>query len=399
MFGHRRNEEASACNDEEVTRVLFNLGSGKGQKKNIRLPKALLNMSAGKVNTSQAKKEKVKESSNIRSNQVSVSHLVNPADFYVVFKDDETRLARIARQLSDSWNNLQKVNKLVMGNVYAIDVESKKWRAMCIKNNGFQEVNGETDALYHYRAIDQGFQVDIPTSLVRVLPEDLAAIPPLATKCSLNIGTLGNVWSRKCMQLFQDLTSKPILLTVLDKGGPAWLVDLIRLPDGATQNDQIASFRRKLVVPRFGTYVLPPATKPSDSPLFCHQMATKHDGSCLTGRVTCVNHPSCFYVQFDDAKTEPEFRDLTVRLQEQLSSAELQIKRESSLLVVDSPEISQAYAVSHKNARDGGGGGGNTWYRVLLEDFSCSKEVLVFFVDTGYREVINQSQLRLLPSK
>jgi hypothetical protein len=139
---------------------------------------------------------------------VTVTHIVDPGEFYIVQFCDKARLDRILSELRDNASSYSTPSEITPGIVYTVCKGGLNWfRCSCGKQCGSQVIGDHPpEILYDFFMIDQGHHEKIPASSVRILPQELSNYPPFAKKCTLNKNFQGAPWSIQATKRFKQMT-------------------------------------------------------------------------------------------------------------------------------------------------------------------------------------------------
>eukprot|EP00117_Sycon_ciliatum_P033292 scpid9795/ scgid25654/ Tudor domain-containing protein 1 len=166
---------------------------------------------------------------------VTVSHCVSPAEFYVQQAGDWSEMLQntmLDMQAAFSKGS-SSPDRLVVGGMYgALYSEDQQWYRVVVKELTF------SDAVVQY--IDYGNSENVQFSQIRQLPESFQCKPALATLCHAHdIRPTSNSaeWSTKAVEQWQDFCSdKDFVLTcqgsrTTDRGYPVLLIDTSQCED------------------------------------------------------------------------------------------------------------------------------------------------------------------------
>ncbi|XP_057327962.1 maternal protein tudor-like isoform X2 [Microplitis mediator] len=132
---------------------------------------------------------------------VMISHVISPSEFWIQAENKITELESMAIRLSDADNYLPLGSLNEIGVICAAKFpEDDQWYRAKVQTH--QDPATETEVIF----IDYGNSS--LTTEVRVLPEDLAVIPPLAKYCALEIPDGVECWSLEACEKFIELTAE-----------------------------------------------------------------------------------------------------------------------------------------------------------------------------------------------
>ncbi|XP_008556334.1 maternal protein tudor isoform X2 [Microplitis demolitor] len=132
---------------------------------------------------------------------VMISHVISPSEFWIQAENKIAELESMAIRLSDADNYLPLGALNEIGVICAAKFpEDDQWYRAKVQTH--QDPATETEVIF----IDYG-NSSLATE-VRVLPEDLAAIPPLAKFCALKIPDDVECWSLEACEKFIELTAE-----------------------------------------------------------------------------------------------------------------------------------------------------------------------------------------------
>ena len=162
-----------------------------------------------------------------------VNFVKDPGEFYIVRLCDEERRNMVFASLKTSAETFPQPQPIKTDQMYAVLNSGDIWcRGVCGGPCGHTQIgNDPTETLYKFFLLDQGHSESIPSSLIKVLPADLIAHPPLAIKCTLNQMNPVKSWTAKATTLFKELTKRgPLDLKVFSQEGNVLNVDLQQIP-------------------------------------------------------------------------------------------------------------------------------------------------------------------------
>ena len=250
---------------------------------------------------------------------VTVTHIIDPGEFYIVRLCDKGRLDRILSELRDNASSYRIPLEITPGIVYAVCNSGLNWfRGSCGKQCGSQQIgNYPAEILYEFFMIDQGHHERIPASSIRVLPEELSNYPPFAHECTLNHNFHGAPWSIQATTLFKQMTRQSLMnLKVFSQHGGVLEVDLAQLISfGEAAN--IVSVRDALFFSHRPLSTEPPKKKFNRKFSIEEFDHIKH----FSVIVSAAESPSNIYFQVLDEQFTTEYRQLKQELQTEMENA------------------------------------------------------------------------------
>uniref|UniRef100_A0A3Q3XBP1 Tudor domain-containing protein n=1 Tax=Mola mola TaxID=94237 RepID=A0A3Q3XBP1_MOLML len=331
-----------------------------------------------------------------------VSHINNPADFYIQqVKNMESLL--LSAKLQDSYNTLTvaeddnlQVYCPVIGQAYVALYDDKLWyRAQVIGHPGGRRVE--------VQYVDFGNKSIVSVTNLRKIKDEFFALPTMAIHCSLSdvIPLNGKIWNEACTNRFISLAHQKLVTIVATAGTTSMNEPLpVRLFEsglnGASFFLSFGRFRSKNAIPPDEESVIwdPPLELDSamddvtkqkvteeqteDLLEFNPQLKLPAQPKDLKVRVSHVNSPSSFYVQLTQYNTH------LTRIYELL-------KQECTLLEPeDVTWKADMYCAAHING---------VWERgQICADVSSSNTAEVKRCDHGNTVKLDVSKLRPLPS-
>ena len=164
---------------------------------------------------------------------VHVNLVMDPGEFYIVRLCDEEKRNMVFASLKTSAETFPQPQPIKTGQMYAVLNRGEIWcRGVCASPCGHTQIGDDpTETLYEFFLLDQGHSESIPSSLIKVLPADLMAHPPLAIECTLNQMNPVKSWTAQATTLFKKLTKRgPLDLKVFSQEGNVLNVDLQQIP-------------------------------------------------------------------------------------------------------------------------------------------------------------------------
>ena len=163
---------------------------------------------------------------------VTITHVIDPGEFYIVRLCDKGKLEKILSELRDNASSYPIPLEITPGIVYAVCNSGYNWyRGCCGKVCGHHHVGDQpSEILYEFFMIDQGHHEKVPASSVRILPQELLNFPNIARECTLNHNFQGAPWSNQDTILFKQMTRQsPMNMKILSQHGGVLEVDLAQL--------------------------------------------------------------------------------------------------------------------------------------------------------------------------
>ena len=248
-------------------------------------------------------------SSSSRSNptclEVSVNHVIDPSKFYARHRPKEYQSQQ--QILNDIGPQLQKPRSIQIGSLYAVlDTEAMQWyRGHCLRL-----ADSATEILYDFYLIDEGRSLQVSSSYVHNLNEELKSSRPMVWECSLYLKKPKNGWVPSVVDLFKRLVARERMkMTVLSAQEGIRRVNLAQIPlyDGEpvveSVKDTLASAiqTEKLA----NKQPVPPAVPPKPiARKYFSSLTGVKKGSSLHGQVLYVQSPDSFYVRFDESDAQ-----------------------------------------------------------------------------------------------
>jgi hypothetical protein len=249
---------------------------------------------------------------------VTVTHIVDPGEFYIVRFCDKARLDRILSDLRDNASSYPTPSEITPGIVYTVCNSGLNWfRGSCGKQCGSQVIGDHPpEILYEFFMIDQGHHEKIPASSIRILPQELSNCPPFAHECTLNQNFQGAPWSIQATTLFKQMTRQSLMnMKVFSQHGGVLEVDLAQLISfGEAAN--IVSVRDALFFSHRPSSTEPPKKK------FKQKFAVEEldHSKQFSVIVTAAESPSNIYFQVVDEQCT-EYRQMKQELQTEMENA------------------------------------------------------------------------------
>ncbi|BES92062.1 TUDOR [Nesidiocoris tenuis] len=317
--------------------------------------------------------------------RVSVSHIGSPSNFYIQRDGVGKRLEQLQRGLKRDHQFYSKHRNNVEyreGQLYMMLYEDLSWcRCQLLELFGISQAR-----VLH---IDYGVTEVVARAKLLPMPNHYARVPPLAIQCRLVncFPADGDQWCAKVTPLMLRMLDGPgaTWMTVYEKIQPeGWVVQLNKDIETSYIDIGEALVFQGLAV--YGetksTLNMPENVKGRKNLMFPPQpMLREQDLDRTTVELAKIFDPHYFYITIPNG----DFKTFHQNFQKECSAS----FRKSSK-VVHYPAIGMAVFARSSNG---------FWERGLVYDFHPKQQVRVFFVDTGDIEVLNCSDLRVLPSR
>lgn len=233
----------------------------------------------------------------IRSCELVYSN--SPTDFYVQLENPQ-QLETIGKYYESSGTVMDRSSVKVGAICVAQFSEDQKWyraRVTSVLNDGVD-----------VQFVDYGNTEVVPFENVKELTEDFSKLPIQATHCALKVNKKAD-WTEEEMQAFTDEAAGPLQMHVLERKGDLYLVNLMKIVDGAPSsyiNDLFCEKKEEplaVVAPTIDFAPLDFKWKEQAVELYSEHVIS----------MTWLRDPHRFYCQFDSE--EEKFRAMMVDLQ------------------------------------------------------------------------------------
>ncbi|XP_050441481.1 tudor domain-containing protein 1-like [Adelges cooleyi] len=319
---------------------------------------------------------------------VLVTDVNSPSDFFVQLQANAHVLSMVKEELAKNTNT--EHSNVVIGHenceLYSVFASNQQW-CRCTIINAVEENGQKWLTVY---SVDYGFVETVHRDRIRICPNRLKTIPPLAFKCALHDAkpkdqTEG--WSDEAYRLFCSLKfaqSGTFYLYPVVARGEHVEVDVVwhdQYPmsirsalfffgyassDGCYQNDDVEK------------EIMKSMTLPRASPLDKNRMYN----DVILGHTVS---PGEFYIR-------PVFHPSSAALYELMTHTLQTVYRDTEKRqLMFTPKIGMAVAA--KRSVD------NAWYRAEIVEVLQPGTVTVFYVDFGGKETLSWHQLRMLDSR
>ncbi|XP_043682630.1 RING finger protein 17 isoform X3 [Vespula pensylvanica] len=315
---------------------------------------------------------------------VKVLKVVDPSCFYVQSISVQKQAEKLSNDLQVYGSEaVNPTNEIIVGTMYIVKYytrREKRWqRGKVIKIN----VNQIGDKTYDVFYVDNGYiERNISVKRLKLIPSQLAAVPILATKCSLyNISPTNDRWSKNATDTFRQLVNKydPISMYVVHTVGNINYVDLCFKSNNP--QEEISSVRDLMIFMEHGTLTSSQKIKilnPLSMYLYFHEELEMETYVYVT--VQHVESPNSMYV----TKIGENRKHINELMKDMASF----YKKNAGRTSLSCPlEINTPCALRLKGS----------WYRGLIKKIVSEKSIDVFCVDYGYTLTSEHNMLKLLP--
>jgi Tudor domain len=237
--------------------------------------------------------------------EVSVNHVIDPSKFFVRHRPKDYQSQQ--QILNDIGPQLQKPRSIQIGSLYAVlDTESMQWyRGHCLRL-----ADSATEILYDFYLIDEGRSLQVSSSYVHNLNEELKSSRPMVWECSLYMKKPKNGWVPSLIDLFKRMVARERMkLTVLSAQEGIRRVDLAQIP--LYNGEPVVQSVKDALASAIQTEKLangqpvPPAVPPKPiARKYFSSLTGVKKGSSLHGQVLHIQNPDSFYVRFDESDAQ-----------------------------------------------------------------------------------------------
>uniref|UniRef100_A0A3Q2Z490 Tudor domain-containing protein n=1 Tax=Hippocampus comes TaxID=109280 RepID=A0A3Q2Z490_HIPCM len=322
---------------------------------------------------------------------VVVTHVVNPAHFYVRYAAEKRESDILSKEVNAfcklDTSCFSSADNVRTGVFIFFFFKSGLWCRTSVLEVFQNGCNSSVDVCPVDQVsricvffIDYGFtKIDVVNNHLRKIHTELVRFAPQAIRCSLKdlvpYDLVSAGWSKEAQTAFcQVVGSALVEMTSFGQDRDALLVDLSKAPVGPS-NDIPISIRDYLVfieVARFYYPVKPSRKQLKYYPAVPPKLHTEHSAV-----VTHVNSPDDFYIQLTD---NMESSLLKAKLQECYNA-----KSGEGELLVYCPIIGQACVARFEE---------NVWYRAEVIGHLGDRKVEVRCIDFGFKTTVLVSDLR-----
>ncbi|XP_025098341.1 tudor domain-containing protein 1-like isoform X3 [Pomacea canaliculata] len=323
--------------------------------------------------------------------QVQVTHICTPGQFFVQQLSKVGELAMLSQQLNSYCRSFASkkdpIGVLVPGDrVLAQFSKDKKWYRAIVNNIVLAEESNKEEDSFIVFFIDYGNCEITTMKSLRKAHKNFFKAPSFALECALHDISPSDEqegWSRESVEMMLQMTvSGPMIMTVFSQAGNVLEVDL-SCPeiDKNFSDDRPVSVRDSLVF-------LEAAIFKSGSSAAANPGRIKRDfltlprfldGKLLDIIVTCANTPQSIYAQHTTS-TESYLHHLEQRM------LELYSQESEGLYTVFCPRKGMICAAQYSQDK--------MWYRARILDILGGRRLLVQYVDYGNTEIIHHTKIR-----
>lgn len=307
--------------------------------------------------------------------QVVISHLTSPSEFYVHRKGCALELMNFASQFKTYVSVREDVPGAVeIENIYLVKykMDDNWYRARVTA-----AVDSEQFEVFY---IDYGNKEVTSVTNMRSIPERFLRVPPLALRCSLfGCVPVGGKWSTEAINIMVNITSDaPLTMVVMSCKSPTHCeVDLCRMECGILSFRDALVFLELATLSETGNYPMPRVKEVE----FFTDVDLK-TGSHFSATVSAVTCPDDFYVQRVN-EGDNFFHNLMQKMND-----EYKIGGSARSDLIYSPKVGMAVAAL--SSED------NKWYRAKVIKLAGKRMVEVFFIDNGKTEEVFWTDVRTL---
>ncbi|XP_062396877.1 RING finger protein 17 [Sardina pilchardus] len=337
---------------------------------------------------------------------VVVTHVVNPAHFYVRYVSEQRAGAQLSRRINQfclgSKCMFSPTDLIKKGEVLFVRWKPGLWCRAQVQD--LFEARHEDVVRQCLAAdigslkvffLDYGFMKGITISSGEALvglnevlrrPDRSAQVeisrwPPQAIRCGLNgiVPVQASGWGNECVKEFRNVTgSAAVRMQVFGNDRGALLVDLKKAPMDHINSRMPVSLRDHLVFMEHARFHCPVTAGASCcKPLQYYPPVLPKPKSEFCAIVSHINTPSDFFIQMTE---NMEFPLLTSKLQAYYGA-------HSEGTQLHCPMLEQACVAPHSN---------NEWHRALITGFHGMRMAEVQLVDVGIKKVVPVSDLRVI---
>lgn len=307
--------------------------------------------------------------------QVVVSHFMSPSEFYVYRKGNAADLNDLTSQFTIYVTVRENVpTNIEIGNIYLVKYK--------MDNNWYRArvTAAVDDEQFEVFYIDYGNKENTTAENMRSIPERFLKIPPLALRCSLfGCVPVGGTWSMEAINIMVNVTSGvEVTMIVVNCVSPTHFeVDLSRPECGVLSIRDAMVFLELATLSGTCKYHVPKVKKKD----FFTDVDLKKGGN-FNARVSAVTSPHDFYVQ-KITDSDSFFINMVQKMNEVYK-----VGGSARNDLIYTPKVGMAVAAL--SSED------NKWYRGRVIKLPGKRNVEVFFVDTGRKEVLFWTDMRTL---
>nr|XP_037281156.1 RING finger protein 17-like isoform X2 [Rhipicephalus microplus] len=338
----------------------------------------------------------------VDNKRVMVSHIRDPANFYVQLCASATKLQRLQNEINNYCmtqdSKLQSEDEIEVGGMYLAQfLMDNNWYRCRVQRRAYSDISVVDGTSFRQSCanvevfyVDYGNSEVVPMTRLRRMSPRFERLGHLAIKCSLyNVVPRADVrWKKENNALFGKLTlNRKLILREVERQADTLLVDLVDDGEGGC-GEVRASITDALVFLEAASYHLPENRVPEKP-----QAATRRQyysptdlcaGQVVNVVVSCILSPQKMFVQ--------ELGSSVEGMQTMLGELQHYCNSESTELdILFEPQVGMVCLAKFPHD--------HLWYRGKIISLVRKTDVEVLFVDYGNQERVPIIWVRRIPDK